>query len=95
MALRNQRCACQIAEDGSIAPVKADAFLVLLQSLNITLDNGSADRIFSDVHRIAITYGLTSYDAAYLELAIRKDFPVVTLDEKLIKTCKTIGHPSL
>lgn len=82
-------------KDGSIAPVKAEAFLALMQSLNITLDYESADRIFGNVHRIAVTHGLTSYDAAYLELAIRKNLPLATLDGKLIKTCKAIGHPLL
>ena len=82
-------------KDRSIAQAKVDAFLALLQSLPITLDSESADRIFSDVHRIATAYGLTSYDAAYLELAIRRNLPLATLDDKLIKTCKAIGHPLL
>ncbi len=79
-------------KDGSIVPAKADAFLALMQSLNITLDNGSADSIFSDVHRTATTYGLTSYD---LELSIRKNLPLPRSTKKLIRTCKAIGHPLL
>jgi predicted nucleic acid-binding protein len=36
-----------------------------------------------DVLAIAQRFGLTSYDAAYLELAKRRGFPLATLDEKL------------
>ncbi|MBV9937479.1 MAG: type II toxin-antitoxin system VapC family toxin [Acidobacteriaceae bacterium] len=80
-------------KDGILTPEKADAFLLLLDSLNITLDPESADRISTEVHRLAITHRLTSYDAAYLELAIRKQFPLATLDDELIRACKAIGHP--
>ena len=80
-------------KDGLLTPEKADAFLQLLDSLNITLDPESADRIFSAVHRLAITYRLTSCNAAYLELAIRKQLPLGTLDDELIRACKAIGHP--
>lgn len=37
---------------------------------------------------IAMKYDLTSYDASYLELALRMDAVVATLDKKLIKACE-------
>ena len=80
-------------KDGLLTPEKADAFLLLLNSLNITLNPESADRILTEVHRLAIIYRLTSYDAAYLELAIRKQLCLATLDDELIRTCKAISHP--
>lgn len=57
--------------DGILAPAKADAFFTQLDFLAITTDAESVEHIFTDVHRLALTHGLTSYDAAYLELAIR------------------------
>jgi predicted nucleic acid-binding protein len=33
---------------------------------------------------------LTAYDAAYLELVIRKDLPLATLDTALIKAAKIL-----
>jgi predicted nucleic acid-binding protein len=39
---------------------------------------------------IARRFGLTSYDAAYLELAQRRSFPLATLDEKLRQACKAL-----
>lgn len=81
--------------DNILAPAKADAFLAQLNSLTITKDLESADRIFTDVGRLALTHGLTVYDAAYLELAIRKHLPLATLDNELIRACKSIAHPLL
>jgi predicted nucleic acid-binding protein len=34
---------------------------------------------------------LTSYDAAYLELAMRKKLPLATLDDELRKACISAG----
>jgi predicted nucleic acid-binding protein len=41
--------------------------------------------VFPDVHRTALAYQLTSYDAAYLELAIRRGLALATLDDDLRK----------
>ncbi len=79
-------------KDGILTAAKADAFLTDLKTLNITLDYDGTDRIFTDVHRLAVTYRLTSYDAAYLELAIRKKLPLATLDAELITACKAAGE---
>lgn len=37
--------------------------------------------------------GLTSYDAAYLELAIRPGLPTVTLDSKRLEAAKRVKVP--
>ena len=70
---------------GTLAARRAEEFIAELQSLNISADPQSAARIFTDVHRLALTYRLTSYDAAYLELAIRLRAPLATLDRDLRK----------
>ena len=82
-------------KDGILTQDKTAAFIALLDSLSITLDYKSADRILTDVHQLAVTHRLTSYDAAYLELAWRKKLPLATLDEELIRACKRISHPLL
>lgn len=81
--------------EGILAPAKADEFLAQLESLTITTDVESVDRIFTDVRRLALQHGLTSYDAAYLELAIRKSLPLATLDNALVQACRSIAHPLL
>ncbi len=45
----------------------------------------------TDVYRLAITHRLTGYDAVYLELALRKNLPLATLDEDLVRACREAG----
>jgi predicted nucleic acid-binding protein len=66
-------------------------FVEDLRSLDITVDEESSSYILSDVHGLAVAYGLSGYDAAYLELAIRKDLPLATLDDDLVKAAKAAG----
>jgi predicted nucleic acid-binding protein len=66
-------------------------FLDNLEVLNIVVDFDGVDRILTDVHRLAVSYGLTSYDAAYLELALRGTLPLATLDEELRTACRAAG----
>ena len=54
-------------------------------------DAESATRIFTDVHRLALTHRLTSYDAAYLELAMRRSVPLATLDDDLVRASRATG----
>jgi predicted nucleic acid-binding protein len=76
---------------GSITADKAHSFLEDIRSLNITVDDESFGHIFGDVHRLAVEHGLSGYDAAYLELAIRQGLPLATLDEDLQKAARTAG----
>jgi predicted nucleic acid-binding protein len=66
-------------------------FLHLLLSLPIVVDPVGRRRAFEGVHALARTHGLTSYDAAYLELAVRYGIPVATLDEPLRKAVRAEG----
>ena len=83
---------------GSITPDKAHGFLEDIRSLNITVNDESFGHIFGDIHRLAVEHGLSGYDAAYLELAIRQELPLATLDEDLQKACRSAGvelfHPA-
>ena len=42
-------------------------------------------------HHLALTYRLTSYDAAFLESALRRSLPLATLDDDLIRASKAAG----
>jgi predicted nucleic acid-binding protein len=76
---------------GLLATQKAQEFLEDLAALPITVDIDGVSRILADVHQIAIRYHLTSYDAAYLELALRHRLPLATLDEELLVACRAAG----
>ena len=58
-----------------------------LSALPIEVDAAAG---LAGVLLIAQRFGLTSYDAAYLELAQRRGLPLATLDEKLRKACKAL-----
>ena len=51
--------------------------------------------VLANVLLIARRFGLTSYDAAYLELAQRRGLSLATLDEKLRQACKALKVPVL
>lgn len=58
-------------------------FVTLLETLPISVDHETATRGLGRIHALAQETGLTSYDAAYLELAIRKGAPLASLDNAL------------
>jgi len=76
---------------GVLTAQRIAEFLENLQAFNIIVDTAGSDRIFTDVHQLAISRRLTSYDAAYLELALRRNLPLATLDRDLLRACKTAG----
>ena len=57
---------------GRIPREKALAFLESLADLPIEVENPSRTQVFVIVRALAGQYQLTGYDAAYLELAIRR-----------------------
>lgn len=48
-------------------------------------------RVLDEIHNIAKLYELTAYDAAYLQLAINKNLPLVTLDQHLKRMAQKAG----
>jgi predicted nucleic acid-binding protein len=64
-----------------------DNCISALSALPIEVDT-TADN--ADVLLIARRLSLTSYDAAYLELAQRRGFPLATLDAKLRQASKAL-----
>ncbi len=59
-----------------------DAALVDLAALPIEVDVETDRQAWSATVRLATTRKLTLYDAAYLELARRRGFPLATLDKE-------------
>lgn len=61
------------------------AFLRDIATLHIDLDIAPES---DEVLRLARTHRLSAYDAAYLELALRKNTPLATLDADLVKASR-------
>ena len=63
-------------------------FLVEIAALPIRVDAETAIRGWDAIPALAEQYKLTSYDAAYLELALRVDAPLATLDQDLARAAR-------
>jgi predicted nucleic acid-binding protein len=62
-----------------------------LSNLPIAVDTDGLDRAFYSVRTLARSSGLTSYDASYLELAMRLGLPLATLDKDLANASTSVG----
>lgn len=66
-----------------------------LIGLPIEIDAETAGRAWRETLTLAETHRLTLYDAAYLELAVRRSLPLATLDAALREAAVTAGVPLL
>jgi len=62
-----------------------ERFISQLENLPIYVDPLTSHQSFSRIMALSRIYKLSSYDAAYLELAIREGLPLATLDKDLRK----------
>jgi predicted nucleic acid-binding protein len=61
-----------------------------LALLDITTDTHTDTHASAETLRLADRFGLTTYDAAYLELAHRRGVPLATLDQDLNAAATTL-----
>jgi predicted nucleic acid-binding protein len=81
----------QAEKRGRIATSDVATRLELIAELPIAIDHEMAARAWREIITLARTEGLTTYDAAYLELAIRRGLPLATRDDALIGAARRIG----
>ena len=74
----------QAEKRGRISPGDLAMRLELIAELPIATDTETATRAWREILALARTEGLTTYDAAYLELAMRRALPLQTKDGALI-----------
>jgi predicted nucleic acid-binding protein len=81
----------QAERRGRIATGDVAMRLELIAELPITTDNETNARAWREILVLARAEGLTTYDATYLELAIRRGLPLQTKDAALITAAKRSG----
>ena len=65
--------------------------LSLMAALDVVTDDETARRIPTEAAGLARQQGLTAYDAAYLELAIRRGAMLASQDKDLLKAATACG----
>jgi predicted nucleic acid-binding protein len=68
-------------------------FITLLAQLPIVVEHERPENMMKEFLAFARANNLSSYDASYLSLAVRKGFPIATLDNKLIEAARRIDVP--
>ena len=76
---------------GRISTSDRDMTLSKVAELGIEIDPETNVHIWGATLRLADLYGLTVYDAAYLELAQRRRMPLATLDGPLAEAARKAG----
>jgi predicted nucleic acid-binding protein len=75
---------------GRVTEQQTARFLREILHFAITLDNSPSE---TSVLALARRHRLTVYDAAYLELALREDLPLATLDTALARAARAEAVP--
>ena len=78
---------------GRITLAYRDASLDDLRSLVIAIDPGTNRQVWSATLRLCDHFGLTPYEAAYLELAQRRQLPLAALDGELVRAAQAENVP--
>ena len=78
---------------GRISSADAARFLDLLAALPIVIDETTRERAWGLIAGLGREHGLSSYDAAYLELAMREGVPLASRDAALRSAAEASGVP--
>ena len=75
----------------AITPSQLETFVADLKELPVEIDLEGVGRSYSSILRISRQHQLSSYDAAYLDLALVEGLPLATLDKNLRAAAKRTG----
>jgi predicted nucleic acid-binding protein len=81
----------QAEKRGRITAADVATRLDIIAELPIAVDRETTARAWREILTLARTERLTTYDAAYLELAIRSGLPLLTRDAALAQAAKRLG----
>ena len=76
---------------GRIDAAQIAEFVALVRELPVAIDEETPQRTLDEVLALARSEGLTTYDAAYLKLAMRLGVPLANQDEELSRAAEKLG----
>lgn len=92
-ALEISNVVVKLESKGWLSEADAQCFIAILGRLDMVTDQATEAHALGNTLNLARRYGLSAYDAAYLELALRSGLPMATLDADLAKAAMTAGVP--
>ena len=78
-----------------ISEAGSTRFIALLSELPIIVEQEPPERMIKEIFSLARKHNLSSYDASYLDLAMRKGLHIATLDKNLLAAAKRSKVPTL
>jgi predicted nucleic acid-binding protein len=82
-----------IIESTLISEADSMRFLTLLSELPIIVEQEPPERMIHEILALARKHKLSSYDASYLDLAMRKGLSIATIDKNLIAAAERSRVP--
>jgi predicted nucleic acid-binding protein len=79
---------------GRLAKADSSHFLALLAELSIFIEQESPERMFGEITALARDQRLSTYDASYLDLAMRLGLPIASQDISLLRAARKCGVPA-
>ncbi len=76
---------------GRINKAGSVRFIALISQLPVAVEPEPSQRVFAEIMALAREHGLSSYDASYLDLAMRRGLPLATLDARLQQAAQQAG----
>ena len=74
-----------------IRPEETRDFLDQLVGMAPTVDHAPLEEVFGPIQAVCRQYGLTPYDALYIELAQRTHWPLATLDQSQLAAAHALN----
>lgn len=90
-ALEISNVVARAEASGLVEEAQSEAFLEMLAGTEVRPDDATFAHALTDTLHLARRYGLSSYDASYLELALRGGLSLATLDTDLSKAARKAG----
>lgn len=78
-----------------IGEADSTRFIALLAELPLIVDQEPPERMIKEIFALARKHNLSSCDASYLDLAMRKGLPFATFDTNLLAAAKRCKVPIL
>jgi len=78
---------------GRLAKADSSRILALLAELSIVVEQERPERMLKEITALARDQNLSTYDASYLDLAMRLGLPIASRDASVMRAAKRCGVP--